>query len=143
MIHFDYPFSFFLIFLNLLLIFLASLWNLIEFGRFLEKKNKLGVLGSSTIIIIILCWIGHKSGWKRPLQLLAVGVIEDHFMMDHVIGGKFKLGRKIGSGSFGELYLGMLLFVSLICLKQLFFFFSSFATWYCIVLYFLNMFFLF
>jgi hypothetical protein len=27
--------------------------------------------------------------------------------MDHVIGGKFRLGRKIGSGSFGELYLGM------------------------------------
>jgi casein kinase 1 epsilon len=26
--------------------------------------------------------------------------------MDLVIGGKFKLGRKIGSGSFGELYLG-------------------------------------
>jgi hypothetical protein len=28
--------------------------------------------------------------------------------MEHVIGGKFRLGRKIGSGSFGELYLGML-----------------------------------
>jgi casein kinase 1 epsilon len=26
--------------------------------------------------------------------------------MDHIIGGKFKLGRKIGGGSFGELYLG-------------------------------------
>ncbi|KAH1128885.1 hypothetical protein J1N35_000263 [Gossypium stocksii] len=27
--------------------------------------------------------------------------------MDNVIGGKFKLGRKIGSGSFGQLYLGV------------------------------------
>lgn len=27
--------------------------------------------------------------------------------MEHVIGGKFRLGRKIGSGSFGELYLGV------------------------------------
>ena len=32
---------------------------------------------------------------------------EDFEKMEHVIGGKFKLGRKIGSGSFGELYLGV------------------------------------
>jgi hypothetical protein len=45
--------------------------------------------------------------------------------MDHVIGGKFKLGRKIGSGSFGELYIGLFhvsysfeifLFVALFCI---------------------------
>ncbi|XP_074578552.1 casein kinase 1-like [Curcuma longa] len=27
--------------------------------------------------------------------------------MEHIIGGKFKLGNKIGAGSFGELYLGV------------------------------------
>ncbi|CAI9761389.1 unnamed protein product [Fraxinus pennsylvanica] len=39
-----------------------------------------------------------------------VGIWEfliESFAMDHVVGGKFKLGRKIGSGSFGELFLGV------------------------------------
>jgi casein kinase 1 epsilon len=30
--------------------------------------------------------------------------------IDHMVGGKFKLGRKIGSGSFGELFLGIAFF---------------------------------
>lgn len=33
--------------------------------------------------------------------------IKSGVAMEHIIGGKFKLGRKIGSGSFGELYLGI------------------------------------
>ncbi|CAN1292257.1 Casein kinase 1-like protein 10 [Linum perenne] len=39
----------------------------------------------------------------------------DKLKVDHVVGGKFKLGRKIGSGSFGELYLGTVDFCFLIC----------------------------
>lgn len=34
--------------------------------------------------------------------------------MEWVVGGKFKIGRKIGSGSFGEIYIGnLLLFISI------------------------------
>lgn len=33
--------------------------------------------------------------------------------MEWVVGGKFKIGRKIGSGSFGEIYIGNL-FISIL-----------------------------
>jgi len=56
------------------------------------------------------CWdyaeisvgLGTNLGGESCVFLLE----EDFEKMEHVIGGKFKLGRKIGSGSFGELYLG-------------------------------------
>jgi len=35
--------------------------------------------------------------------------------MDRVVGGKYKLGRKLGSGSFGELFLGNVIW-SFFCL---------------------------
>lgn len=39
--------------------------------------------------------------------------------MDRVVGGKYKLGRKLGSGSFGELFLGNL--IERFCKFQVFF----------------------
>ena len=59
--------------------------------------------------------------------------------MEHIIGGKFKLGRKIGGGSFGEIYLGTpdrvifrLLFSPLTIMEYLYFwqgslFYSAFV----------------
>lgn len=43
--------------------------------------------------------------------------------MDHIVGGKFKLGRKIGGGSFGEIFLG-----------QFFLFFFFFSLCYVIAI---------
>jgi serine/threonine protein kinase len=35
--------------------------------------------------------------------------------MERIVGGKYKLGRKIGSGSFGEIFLGE--FVHTLCFE--------------------------
>jgi|APAra0007618257_1042622.scaffolds.fasta_scaffold00101_19 hypothetical protein len=52
--------------------------------------------------------------------------------MDRVVGGKFKLGRKLGSGSFGEIFLGIVDFlysswVNVFTLSNSFFFESVFV----------------
>jgi len=43
--------------------------------------------------------------------------------MERRIGNKFRVGRKIGSGSFGEIYLGCSVFFSLMILFVLFIYF--------------------
>lgn len=63
--------------------------------------------------------------------------------MDHVIGGKFKLGRKIGSGSFGELFIGMLFFFCLVGFEQINCDFLFAAFYYVVLLLLINMFLLF
>ena len=47
------------------------------------------------------------TNWVILLISPSCGLLVLSNKMEHVIGGKFKLGRKIGSGSFGELYLGV------------------------------------
>lgn len=51
-------------------------------------------------------WIwGRGEGW---FDIIDIWGIEEEMgeKMDFVIGGRFKFGRKIGSGFFGEFYLG-------------------------------------
>lgn len=43
--------------------------------------------------------------------------------MERRVGNKFRVGRKIGSGSFGEIYLGCSVFLSLMILFGFLFYF--------------------
>jgi len=42
--------------------------------------------------------------------------------MEKVVGGKYRIGRKIGSGSFGEIYIGMIYKKLSFCMFELFYF---------------------
>lgn len=95
---------------NLHFILITRLWNFVGFCGFLKKVRIFidsgeRICGESInfVLFLPLFEFVHNQGlnWK----------FEGDFIMDHVIGGKFKLGRKIGSGSFGELYLGLFIFV--------------------------------
>jgi len=68
---------------------------------------------------------------KGFLQLVDIGVLKGQFKMDHVIAGKFKMGRKIGSGSFGELYIGLFHVSLSFELLNLIFLFGVIDLYYC------------
>ena len=86
-------------------ILIIRLWIFVGFGGFWKKVRiftDLGerIYGESINLVIFLPLFefihNQRLNWK----------FNGDFIMDHVIGGKFKLGRKIRSDSFGELYLG-------------------------------------
>lgn len=52
--------------------------------------------------------------------------------MDHIVGGKFKLGRKIGSGSFGELFLGIIIIGRLILGVISIYIYTSIHVYICV-----------
>ncbi|CAN6725977.1 unnamed protein product [Malus baccata var. baccata] len=65
---------------------------------------------SSLFTVVVLESTGRKKATDHVpavTKLKKSEMLGEGQIMEHVIGGKFKLGRKIGSGSFGELYLGV------------------------------------
>lgn len=53
--------------------------------------------------------------------------------MEKVVGGKYRIGRKIGSGSFGEIYIGMIYLIRnfhFACLNIIFNFCLMFELFY-------------
>jgi len=51
--------------------------------------------------------------------------------MERRVGNKFRVGRKIGSGSFGEIYLGCSVFLSLMILFGFLLFLCFLFYWSC------------
>ncbi|KAI3825052.1 hypothetical protein L1987_06528 [Smallanthus sonchifolius] len=74
-----------------------------ESPRFIVKFSMIAVMVLYMKSFVLLMWRPYISRVLMDLRFIRLGIWD--FIMDHVIGGKFKLGRKIGRGSFGELYL--------------------------------------
>lgn len=56
------------------------------------------------VVVLVATYSDTATAAIAPHHVL--GVLDDHRAMELRVGNKYRLGRKIGSGSFGDIYLG-------------------------------------